>query len=77
MRRKAPRVGDLVSVKEEGLGKLPGLVIKCVGIHLYVRLLASPHPKSSYDHMNFQGHSGLSFVRRDSVDIIARADHAS
>jgi len=66
MRRKAPRVGDLVSVKEEGLGKLPGLVIECVGIHLYIRLLKVP----------LEGHSGLAYFRRDSVDVIARADHA-
>jgi hypothetical protein len=37
-----------------------------VGIHLYVRLLKIPH----------EGHSGLVYVRRDSVDVIARAEHA-
>ena len=61
MRRKAPRIGDLVMAAS---GR--GLVTETEGIHLYVRLLKIPH----------EGHSGLVYVRRDSVDVIARADHA-
>ena len=67
MRRKAPRIGDLVSVGATvAHARAPGLVTETVGIHLYVRLLKIPH----------EGHSGLVYVRRDSVDVIARADHA-
>jgi predicted amino acid racemase len=68
MRRKAPRVGDLVSMRESAnLGQANGLVVECVGIHLYVRILgelSSVEPSQDL------------LVRRDSVDIIARADHA-
>ena len=71
MRRKAPRVGDLVNVL--GLDPLhrppvshPGIVTECVGIHLWVRLFAIP----------WDGHSGTEYVRRDSVEVIARAEHA-
>ena len=76
MRRKAPRVGDLVSVPTtvvtnsaaavDPTDRSPGLVTSAVGIHLYVRLLKVP----------FEGHSGLAYVRRDSVEVIVRADHA-
>ena len=67
MRRKAPRVGDLVSSEYPGVAEpTPGLVVRTEGIHLYVRLLKIP----------WEGHSGTEYVRRDSVDVIARADHA-
>ena len=72
MRRKAPRIGDLVkircSLRQGWLSKRihPGIVTECVGIHLWVRLFAIP----------WDGHSGREYVRRDSVDVIARADHA-
>ena len=67
MRRKAPRVGDLVSSAYPGVAEsVPGLVVRTEGIHLYVRLLKVP----------WEGHSGMEFVRRDSVEVIARADHA-
>ena len=67
MRRKAPRVGDLVSALpgRSGWG-VPSLVVRTEGIHLYVRFLKVP----------WEGHSGTEYVRRDSVDVIARADHA-
>ncbi len=69
MRRKAPRVGDLVSMRESAsLGQANGLVVECVGIHLYVRILGelgSPNIDPSQDLL----------VRRDSVDVIARAAH--
>jgi hypothetical protein len=61
MRRKAPRIGDLVMAAS---GR--GLVTETVGIHLYVRLMRVP----------YEGHSGTEVVRRDSVDVIARAEHA-
>jgi len=71
MRRKAPRIGDLVNLM--GLDPQlpsnvshPGIVTECVGIHLWVRLFTIP----------WDGHSGREYVRRDSVDVIARADHA-
>ena len=58
---KAPRVGDLVRIPVEK--DTAGIVERCEGIHLYVRLFAVP----------LEGHSGLSYVRRDSVDVISRA----
>ena len=58
---KAPKVGDLVRIPVEM--DTAGIVERCEGIHLYVRLFAVP----------FEGHSGLSYVRRDSVDVISRA----
>ena len=67
MRRKAPRIGDLVSVEHVATTLVPGLVVRTEGIHLYVRLLKIP----------WEGHSGTEYVRRDSVDVIARADHAA
>ena len=67
MRRKAPRVGDLVSAMPgRSPSSAPGLVVRTVGIHLYVRLLKVP----------WEGHSGTEYVRRDSVEVIARAEHA-
>ena len=58
---KAPKVGDLVRIPVEM--DTAGIVERCEGIHLYVRRVAVP----------FEGHSGLSYVRRDSVDVISRA----
>ena len=64
MRRKAPRVGDLVELSAlndpEIRNHLSGLVTECIGIHIWVRLL---HNQKA---MN---------VRRDAVDVIARAEH--
>ena len=62
MASKAPRVGDIVRVPVELNGA--GMVELCVGIHLYVRLFALPR----------KGHSGLSYVRRDSVEVVSRAN---
>ena len=69
MRRKAPRVGDLVALRN-GLETKPaayqiGLVTDTVGIHLYLRLMKVP----------YEGHSGTEVVRRDSVDVVATAKH--
>ena len=61
MRRKAPKVGDIVRIPVEMNGA--GIVEECVGIHLYVRLFALPR----------DGHSGLSYVRRDVVEVVSRA----
>ena len=58
MRRKAPRVGDLVSTCTGAAA----MVVECEGIHLWLRLLAIP-----------PGHSGRIRARRDSVDVISRA----
>ncbi len=58
-RRKAPRLGDLVST----CNGLAAMVVECEGIHLWLRLLAIPWP----------GHSGRIRARRDSVDVISRA----
>jgi hypothetical protein len=62
MASKAPRVGDVVRIPVEMDGA--GIVERCEGIHLYVRLFALPR----------KGHSGLSYVRRDSVEVISRAN---
>jgi len=62
MRRKAPKVGDIVRIPVEMNGA--GIVERCEGIHLYVRLFAVP----------FEGHSGLSYVRRDSVEVLSYAN---
>ena len=63
MRRKCPRVGDIVRAQT-----LPtfgvGYVEKCEGIQLYIRWLTLPR----------DGHSGLQFVRRDSVEIVSSAN---
>ena len=66
MRRKAPKVGDVVrlgtfhKLPEE----TPALVITTEGIYLYVRLLAIP----------WSGHSGREYVRRDSVEVLSYAN---
>ena len=62
MRRKCPRTGDIVRIPVEM--DRAGIVERCEGIHLYVRLFALPR----------KGHSGLSYVRRDSVEVISRAN---
>jgi hypothetical protein len=62
MRRKAPKVGDIVRIPVEMNGA--GIVERCEGIHLYVRLFDLPR----------EGHSRLSFVRRDVVEVISRAN---
>jgi len=67
-RRKKPLIGDLVNLMglDPGLCAnvpTPGIVVECVGIHLWIRLLAIP----------WAGHSGREYVRRDSVDVISRA----
>ena len=62
MHRKCPRVGDIVRIPVEMDGA--GIVEACEGIHLYVRLFAPPR----------EGHSGRSYVRRDSVEVISRAN---
>jgi len=62
MRRKCPRTGDIVRIPVEMDGA--GIVERCEGIHLYVRPFALPR----------KGHSGLSYVRRDSVEVISRAN---
>ena len=63
MASKAPKTGDVVRSQT-----LPtfgvGYVEKCEGIHLFVRLFALP----------FEGHSGLSYVRRDSVEVLSYAN---
>jgi len=62
MASKAPRVGDVVRIPVEM--NCAGIVERCEGIHLYVRLFAVP----------FEGHSGLSYVRRDSVEVLSYAN---
>ena len=59
---KAPKVGDVVRIPVEI--DQAGMVERCEGIHLYVRLFAVP----------FEGHSGLSYVRRDSVEVLSYAN---
>jgi len=59
---KAPRTGDVVRIPVEM--DRAGIVERCEGIHLYVRLFAPPR----------EGHSGRSYVRRDSVEVISRAN---
>ena len=63
MARKCPRVGDIVRAQA-----LPtfgiGYIEQCDGIHLYIRWLRLPR----------EGHSGLEFVRRDSVEIVSNAN---
>ena len=58
-RRKKPRVGDVVKIAAQAWAT--GLVVKCEGIHLYVRLLRGSH--SSHEL----------YVRRDSVEILSYA----
>ena len=61
MQRK-PKVGDLVRIPVE-LHAL-GIVVECVGIHLYVQLFTpTVHTPRS-----------LSYVRRDAVEVISRAN---
>ena len=62
MASKAPRVGDVVRIPVEM--NTAGIVEKCVGIHLYVRLFVLPR----------KGHAGLSYVRRDSVEVLSYAN---
>jgi hypothetical protein len=59
---KAPKTGDIVRIPVEM--NCAGIVERCEGIHLYVRLFAVP----------FEGHSGLSYVRRDSVEVLSYAN---
>ena len=59
MARKAPKTGDIVARPfHPDWGA--GYVERCAGIYIYIRWFAPPH----------EGHSGLEFVRRDSVEII-------
>jgi len=63
MRRKCPRVGDIV--RSETLPALgPGYVEKCEGIHLYVRWL----------RLTPKVFGGLSYLRRDSVEVASSAN---
>jgi len=57
--RECPRIGDIVRIPVEM--NRAGMVEACVGIHLYVRLF-TPSP-------------GLSYIRRDSVEIISRVNN--
>ena len=63
MASKAPKTGDVVTSQT-----LPtfgvGYVEKCEGIHLYVRWLTLPR----------EGHSGLEYLRRDSVEVLSYAN---
>ena len=68
-RRKAPRVGDLVRIPVEM--DTEGIVERCEGIHLYVRLFAR---RDGARHPSAAASSGLSYVRRDSVEVISRAN---
>ena len=67
-RRKKPLIGDLVNLMRldpqyPANVRHPGIVVECVGIYLWVRLLTLP----------WDGHSGREYVRRDCVDVISRA----
>jgi len=57
--RECPRIGDIVRIPAEM--NRAGMVVACVGIHLYVR--------------HFTGPPGLALARRDSVEIISRANN--
>ena len=59
--RECPRIGDIVRIPVEM--NRAGMVEACVGIHLYVRLFT----RSS--------DLGLSYIRRDSVEIISRVNN--
>jgi len=60
MRRKCPRVGDIVRVPVEM--NTVGVVVECEGIHLYV----SPFkPRYTGNPL---------YVRRDSVEIVSSAN---
>ena len=63
MASKAPKTGDVV--KSQTLPTFGvGYVEKCEGIHLYVRWLTLPR----------EGHSGLEYLRRDSVEVLSYAN---
>ena len=63
MASKAPKTGDVV--RSETLPTFGvGYVQKCEGIHLYIRWFALPR----------EGHSGLEYVRRDSVEVLSYAN---
>jgi hypothetical protein len=63
MARKCPRAGDIVkSLTLPTFGV--GYIERCEGIHVYIRWLTLPR----------DGHSGLQFVRRDSVEIVSSAN---
>tara|TARA_R110000824_G_scaffold111463_6_gene259932 strand:+ start:611 stop:829 length:219 start_codon:yes stop_codon:yes gene_type:complete len=70
MQRKAPKVGDIVRVPVEA--NAAGIVERCEGIHLYVRLFGAPSSVLALAHSLRQ--RGLSYVRRDSVEVISRAN---
>jgi hypothetical protein len=72
-RRKKPRLGDVVKLILGPLQTLQvhivlegavGLIVDTCGIHIWVRLFAVP----------WEGHSGLEYVRRDSVEILSYAN---
>ena len=60
MRRKCPRVGDIVRVHAEM--NTVGVVVECEGIHLYVSPFKSRNPGNPL------------YVRRDSVEIVSSAN---
>ena len=63
MARKAPKTGDVV--KSETLPACGvGYVEKCEGIHLYVRWL----------RLTPKVFGGLSYLRRDSVEVLSYAN---
>ena len=62
MRRKAPKVGDVVRCPTNP--RFTGIVQECEGIHIYVRLFAPLR----------EGNSRLSYVRRDAVEVVSRAN---
>ena len=57
MKRRCPRIGDIVRIDVER-DRL-GLVVECIRLHLYIKMLAAPH---------------YILVRRDSVEVISRAN---
>ena len=63
-RRKKPRLGDVVKLVCRYREGAVGLIVDTCGIHIWVRLFAVP----------WEGHSGLEYVRRDSVEILSYAN---
>jgi len=63
MRRKCPRTGDIVRWQTDG--KSTGWVIRCEGIHVFVRF---------FDAEEFETAAGV-LLRRDNVEVISSANN--
>ena len=63
MRRKCPRIGDVVRWQTDG--KSTGWVMSCEGIHVFVRF---------FDAEEFETAAGV-LLRRDNVEVISSANN--